>query len=772
MKFIHVLATLIVATLAVCFSGQTIAQNKQSDASISGHIIDAKTGEHLPYVTVMVGGTQIGIQTSSSGHYAIRNLPVGKHDIIASFVGYKDATVSLDIEAGKSYEVNFSLEEESLSLDGVVVSATRNRTSRKMAPTLVNVIDSRIFATTSSPTLAEGLTFQPGVRIENDCQNCGFTQARINGLDGHYSQILIDSRPIFSALAGVYGLEQIPASMIDRVEVVRGGGSALFGASAIGGTINIITKEAMRSSAGISHELTSIGMSGALDNNTSMNASMVTDNGRGGLFVFGQRRSRDGYDADNDGFTEIPTLNTITVGTRGHLRINPFSKLKFEYHGVKEFRRGGDRLDRPAHEALIAEQTEHINNSGSISYDGQSQDGKHIWNTYVSAQHIRRNSYYGTGMDPNAYGKTTDFTAVGGGQYSYKFDRLFFMPAQLTAGLEYNFDNLNDISLGYAHKTAQKINIIGSYLQNEWKNEHWGLLGGVRIDKHNLIRKPIFSPRVNIRYSPFRDLSFRAIYAKGFRAPQAFDEDLHVAVAGGNRIRIKLADNLKEEKSHSFSTSADWYLSLGNVSINLMAEGFFTILKDTYSLRPTGNKTDDGKSTIMERYNGSGAKVYGCTVEGKLAVSKIFSLQGGLTIQRSRYDEAQAWSDDENVAPVSKMFRSPDIYGYMVTCYSPFKNFDIDLSGTYTGSMLTQHLTGSGTDVDVAVNTPSFWDMSCKISYEFNVMKSCRINLHAGVKNIFNAYQKDFDKGELRDSGYIYGPSLPRSLVIGMGLSF
>ena len=109
-----------------------------------------------------------------------------------------------------------------------------------------------------------------------------------------------------------------------------------------------------------------IGMSGALDNNTSVNASMVTDDGRGGLSVFGQRRSRDGYDTDGDGFTEIPALNTITIGTRGHLRLNPFSKLKFEYHGVKEFRRGGDQLDRPAHEALIAEQTEHINNSGSL----------------------------------------------------------------------------------------------------------------------------------------------------------------------------------------------------------------------------------------------------------------------------------------------------------------------------------------------------------------------------------------------------------------------
>ena len=772
MKTIQFSATLAVAAIAMCFSVLAHAQNKLSDASISGHIIDSKTGEHLPYVMVMVGGTQIGIQTSSSGHYAIRNLPLGKHDIIASFVGYKDSAVSMDIEAGKTYEVNFSLEPESLSLDGVVVSATRNRTSRKMAPALVNVIDSRIFASTSSPTLAEGLTFQPGVRIENDCQNCGFTQARINGLDGHYSQILIDSRPIFSALAGVYGLEQIPASMIDRVEVVRGGGSALFGASAIGGTINIITKEAMRSGAGISHELTSIGMSGALDNNTSVNASMVTDDGRGGLSVFGQRRSRNGYDADGDGFTEIPALNTITIGTRGHLRLNSFSKLKFEYHGVKEFRRGGDQLDRPAHEALIAEQTEHINNSGSLSYEGQSQDGKHIWNAYVSAQHISRNSYYGSGMDPKAYGRTTDLTAVGGVQYSYKFNRLLFMPSQLTAGMEYNFDDMKDKSLGYGYKTAQKINIISSYFQNEWKNEHWGLLGGVRIDKHDLIRRPIFSPRVNIRYSPFRDLSFRAIYAKGFRAPQAFDEDLHIAVAGGERIRIKLADNLREEKSHSFSASADWYHTFNNVSINLMAEGFYTMLKDTYSLRQTGDKADDGNSNIMERYNGSGSKVYGCTMEGKLAISTAFSLQAGLTIQRSRYDEAQAWSDDEAVAPVRDLFRSPNVYGYMVACYSPFKNFDIDLSGTYTGPMLAQHLKGSGTDVDVAVSTPSFWDMSCKISYEFNIMKICRLNLHAGVKNIFNAYQKDFDQGELRDSGYIYGPSLPRSLVVGMGLNF
>ena len=770
MRKIHIFAA-FAAILALSASSLAYSQTK-TDTTISGHVTDAKTGEHLPYITILLKGTNIGTQTSASGHYTLRNLPVGKFEIVATSIGYKESSQIIELKRGESYEANFLLEEGNLAIEEVVVSATRNHSSRKEAPTLVNVVDNSIFVKTVSPTLADGLVFQPGVRVENDCQNCGFSQARINGLDGHYSQILIDSRPIFSSLAGVYGLEQIPATMIERVEVVRGGGSALFGASAIGGTINIITKEPMSSSAEIKHDFTSIGITSATDNNTNINASIVSDDGRAGLFVFGQRRSRDGYDADSDGFTEIPTINSITIGTRGNIRISPYSKINFEYHGLKEYRRGGDALDRPAHEALIAEQTEHINNSGSISYDGQSPDGKHAWSTYISAQHISRNSYYGGGMDPNAYGKTKDFTGVAGAQYSYKFSRLLLMPSQLTIGMEYNYDKLHDISLGYNYQTNQSVHIVGAYLQNEWKNAHWSLLAGVRMDKHNLISRAIFSPRVNIRYSPFRDLGFRLIYAGGFRAPQAFEEDLHILMVGGERTRILLAENLKEERSHSFSLSGDWYHSFGTLQLNLMAEGFLTLLKDTYALRKTGQMADDGMSTITERYNGPGAKVFGATLEGKLSIGSNMSLQAGITLQRSRYDEPQHWSDDESVEPTREIFRSPNCYGYLVACYTPFKNFDIDISGTYTGPMITQHMVGSGTNVDVAVRTPSFWDMGIKINYELSIMGICHLNIHAGIKNIFNSYQKDFDQGELRDSGYIYGPSLPRSIVIGTGLKF
>ena len=148
----------------------------------------------------------------------------------------------------------------------------------------------------------------------------------INGLDGPYTQILIDSPPIFSALAGVYGLEQIPANMIDRVEVMRGGGSALFGLSAIAGTINIITKEPSRNSAQFSHILTGIGDASVFENNTTLNASLVSDNQKLGLAVFGQNRERAGYDYDEDGFTELPKLKNQTVGLCSYIKTGDYSK--------------------------------------------------------------------------------------------------------------------------------------------------------------------------------------------------------------------------------------------------------------------------------------------------------------------------------------------------------------------------------------------------------------------------------------------------------------
>ena len=310
-----IIRQLVIVIGTVLFSLVAHAANdtKDTDANIYGHVINKKTSKHIPNVTISVKGTLIATQTDASGHYFLKNLPEGKFTLEANMDGFRTISKSAVLHRDSTIELNFKLDPSDIDLDDAVVSANRIETKRRLAPTLVNVLGSKMFDLTQSTCLVQGLNFQPGVRTEDDCQNCGFTQVRINGLDGHYSQILINSRPIYSSLNGVYGLEQIPSNMIDRVEVVRGGGSALYGASAIGGTINVITKDPIRNSASFGHTFMSLGHN-SFDNITMGNASLVTDNNKAGVYVFGQSRERKGYDYDRDGYTELPELSNQTFG--------------------------------------------------------------------------------------------------------------------------------------------------------------------------------------------------------------------------------------------------------------------------------------------------------------------------------------------------------------------------------------------------------------------------------------------------------------------------
>lgn len=659
---------------------------------------------------------------------------------------------------------------DAFMLDQVVVTSSKSEVKRRNSPALVNVMPSTLLTTVGACSLADGLSFQPGVRVENDCQNCGFTQVRINGLDGHYSQILMNSRPVFSALTGVYGLEQIPANMIDRVEVMRGGGSALFGSSAIGGTVNIITKDPSENSARVSHTLMSIGPSGKLDNNTTLNASVVTNNNKAGIFIYGQSRYRDGYDHNDDGFTEVAQLKTQTLGARTFLRTSDASKLTLEYHNTHEYRRGGDQLDEPAHLAMIAEQVEHDIHGGEATFDLWMRDHTDKLSVFTAMMSTKRKSYYGSDMDPNAYGRTSDIVVTAGTQWTHPMQRFLFMPAELVAGLEYSYNRLHDVTIGYEHDILQKVNIYSGYLQNEWRNDRWGFLIGARVDKHSLIDHAIVSPRANLRFNPSRGCNFRLSYSTGFRSPQAYDEDFHVAIVGGDRVVTVLAPGLKQESSQSVSASADLYHTFGRVQTNLLIEGFYTDLSDVFALRQLDAPDAQGNA-VLERYNGSGARVMGLNIEAKAFFSARFDIQAGVTLQRSRYKKPEVWSDNPDVAPVKRMFRTPDAYGYFTANWQIAKPLKAIVTGTFTGPMTVQHMEGSGTDIDLAVRTESFFDASAKLVYCFNIFRQVDIDVTAGVSNIFNSYQRDFDSGPRRDSGYIYGPSLPRCLTAGVSIS-
>ena len=653
---------------------------------------------------------------------------------------------------------------KTVGLDEVVVSANKNTVKRKDAPVVVNVISARLFEQVNAPDLAKSLSYQSGLRVENNCQNCGFPQVRINGLEGPYSQILINSRPVVSSLAGVYGLEQIPASMVERVEVVRGGGSALFGANAVGGTINIITKDPKSNSFQVGNTLSLIGGS-AWEDNMSANASMVGHDNDYGIAFYQSYRNRQPYDHDGDGFSEIGKLSSHTLGLRGFYRPSQFTRLGIEYHTTNEFRRGGNKFDLEPHLTDITEQTRHIINSGGLNYDIAWKEWAQKVSIFSSVQHIDRNSYYGAQQDPDAYGKTKDLTYVGGATYTGKFSSMLFAPGTLTAGVEYQYNSLHDIMTGYNRDLKQDVKIGSLYAQGEWNINKVTLLAGMRLDSHNLIDNPIFSPRLNMMWKPKDNVQARLTWSTGFRAPQAYDEDLHVTAVGGEGVIIRLADGLKPEYSNSFSGSVDWTLYSGHFQFNILAETFHTSLSDVFYLQNIGVDADG--NTVQERRNGSGAKVYGVNFDAKAAHGSNFFVQAGLTLQRSRYNELTTWSEDPEVAPVRDMPRTPDVYGYFTMNIQPVKRLDISLSGIYTGRMHVPHFG----EQDEMVHTPDFVELSSKIAYTFSLGHHLNMQVNAGIQNILNAFQKDLDRGTFRDSGYFYGPTQPRTVYVGFKVS-
>ena len=817
------------ATFALSIPIGMRAENEvkeKTDANIKGSVVDSKTQQPLSHASVLVVGTVITTTTDAEGHYALNNLPLGKVKIEVRSAGYRTLRQEVTTERNYTTETNFELAPDEIALDEVVVSANRSLTLRRESPVIVNVLDTKLFESTHSTTLAQGLNFQPGVRTEDNCTNCGFSQVRINGLDGHYSQILVDSRPVFTALQGVYGLEQIPANMVERVEIVRGGGSALFGASAIGGTINIITKEPSENSAELAHTITgATNGSTAFDNNTTGNVSVVTTNGRAGFYLYAQSRHRSAYDRDGDGYTDLPTLDNKTLGLSTFLRLTDYSKVTLKYHGLKEFRRGGNNLFLPPHEANIAEQIEHTINGGSLAYDLFNPNGKGHFSAYASFQNVDRKSYYGglgelasaaegqkalneayklgLSLDMSeedaaklpddqqeilanaqaydkaqrAYNVTHNINYIAGAQYVHNFDRLLFMPTDLTVGAEYSFDRIKDRSLGYNSLLEQRVRISSAFVQNEWKNAHWRLLLGGRLDKHNLISHLIFSPRVNLRYNPTPNANFRLTYAGGFRAPQAFDEDLHTKISDGDRVKIALAKDLKEERSHSFSASADLYKSFGTVQTNLLIEGFYTRLNNMFATRKLADDVVIDGARVEERYNSNGATVFGLNLEGKASLTSWAQLQAGFTWQSSRYRTAEEWDDDaaDEFKTTKRLLRTPDTYGYFTLNVRPMIDFNVSLSGVYTGRMYVGHPKGGSErtkDFSIIEHTPSFLTLNLKLAYDFYLYNQVKLQASAGVQNLLDAYQKDLDKGPSRASDYVYGPTQPRSLFLGVKISY
>lgn len=752
----------LVIILIFCFNAIIAQHDNNKMHEISGTI--TANNETLAFVSVYLEGTSKGVISDENGNYIIK-ANHGDYTLVVQAIGYSIEKKSIHLDSDIS--LSFNLKEDVLGLDQVVISATKTSLNRKEAPVLVTVTNAKDLQQINATSLIDGLTFQPGLRTETNCQNCGFSQIRINGLDGAYSQILINSRPVFSSLNGIYGLEQIPSNMIEQIEVTRGGGSAIFGANAIAGTINIITKDPVENGYQINSKLNWIDGK-APESVLSFNSTNVSKNLNKGITFYGMYRHRKNYDANDDGFSELPKLNNLNFGLKSFYNFSDKKKLTAEFTTLQEFRRGGDQLDLPAHEVFIAEEIKNKIVGGGLTYEYYSPSDKNKISLYSNIQNTLSNNYYGANQDPDGYGITKDITFLSGLQHNYKINQFLGGSLKLTSGAEYNFNKITeDRRNALVDFFKQETNTLGVFTQADWKvRKNLKILTGIRGEyfESNIKDKSLFvlNPRVSLLYNITEDISFRTGYSQGFRAPQFFSEDVHSEIITGEIRNVTLSNDIKEEKSHSFIGSLEYSHKHEDHQFLVTLEGFFTRINNPFVYEDRG--VDGNGLLLKEKINGDRATVNGVNVEVKYSPNPKYSIQLGGTAQNSYYEN---YYEPEAGISTNKIVRTPQLYGNALINYTPNKKWDFNLSAVLTGKMYVPHVAGYVTNTSLE-ETPTMLDIGLNTGYTIRIDNKNDIKLIGGIKNIFNNYQDDFDKGIDRDPNYVYGPTQPRTYFIGV----
>ncbi len=733
--------------------------------SLTGKITSAD--KPVPFAYAAIEQLNLGSMADERGNFTLKNLPEGRFTLKTTSLGFMPASREVVISKNKSQHVEIQLTEMPFALNAVVVSGTRTERRRLDNPVAVNVLTESAFQVTQSNTLSEGLCFQPGLRMETDCQTCNYTQLRMNGLGGAYSQILVDNRPVFTSLMSLYSLEQIPASQIERVEIVKGGGSVLYGSSAIAGTVNVITKIPDKNSWSLSQNSSLIDGE-APDHFFNGNATILNEEKNAGVSIFASHRNRREYDANGDGFSELPKLRNNTFGFKTFLRPDARHSLELNAWSIQEFRRGGNAFDLPADRADQSEERNQQILLGGLDYRFTPTSGFFNLNAYLAGQVTTRTHY--TGIDQaDGWGNTDSKTLTGGLQIN-RNQPLLNRPNTLTLGIEHQHDDTFDEIAAYGYLIDQVTDLTGLFLQSDWEvTPKLTLLSGLRFNKHNFVDEIITTPRLSALLKPVENLQLRASYARGFKAPQAFEADMHITFAGGGVALTGFDPNLRQETSSSYTVSLDFNRPKTNYIYGFTLDAFHTRLFDAFVLEETG--TDDQGNIRLLRKNGGNSTVQGVTLEGRFNYDQIIQLQGGLTIQSSQFDDPIAWSAE--IPGTKDYLRTPNRYGFFTLSILPEKNLNGSLSGVYTGPMQVPHFGGApGVERDVLFRSPDFTEINCKLNYQLHLHSmETDLEFSAGVQNIFNAYQSDFDTGRYRDSNYIYGPARPRTFFVGVKFS-
>ncbi|NCB07529.1 MAG: TonB-dependent receptor [Bacteroidia bacterium] len=790
---------------------QSHAQEK-TDAMLFGDVKSVKTKEHIPYVTISVKGTNLGTVTDGTGHYKISHLPVGKNFIVAQSMGYKSQEKVVIMEKGKPVNLFFELEEDVLNLEQVVVTGTRSEHFIKDVPVRTEVITAKAIENKNASNLYQALEGTPGIRVEQQCQYCNFTMIRMQGLGAEHTQVLINGQPMYSGLAGVYGLQQLSTVDIDKIEVVKGAGSALYGSGAVAGAINIVTKE-----PGFVPTTTAEVQFGSYGTNKyDISSSMRNEKGNIGLNIFAQRYTENAIDQTGPGLTQDEVRNKDGISDRVMTNLtnagfglyidNPFfdnDKLTLHGKSVFEKREGGTMIDDYFRNPLT-DGTENITTDRyetSLAYTKPIKTNSELNFLLAYIKHDRNatnDSYLGDYMathndevpdlrnmrpylaNENSYTSTLSFNSHLG-RHSFIAGAQFFYDKLEESGMYVVVDEesgyLGESYRSVADKSAREF---GFFVQDEWSlTDKLMVVPGVRFDHHHSgeeykADKQVFAsnnfpktsfdetainPRFAIKYAVSDRFTLRANAGTGFRAPYGFSEDLHLC---SGSPRVWKSSDLNPEKSISYNFSADYY----GLNVRLSANLFRTDLKNKIGF------TDADASVAALGYDYQWKNIDDAFVQGVefsviANLARYLDMGIDVTLNQGEYKNVREdWVGTEYKSVSKYISRFPTTTGNLKVEYAP-ETWTFTVTGNYQGTMYidyyNEEIAPELGDQSKIKKTDPFMLFNARVSKKLNQFK-----MYAGVNNIFNYVQ---DEKHLDDAAFMYAPVLGTMFYGGISLT-
>ncbi|PIU45066.1 MAG: TonB-dependent receptor [Ignavibacteriales bacterium CG07_land_8_20_14_0_80_59_12] len=762
--------------------------------SIKGIVIDVKTKEPLIGVNVVIEGTTLGAATAPDGSYVIIAVPGGKYKLMASMMGYMTVVKNVEVRAGGTVTVDFELKENVLELGAVVVSGTRTPHFIKDAPVRTEVITARMIEQKAAPNLYEALEGVPGIRVEQQCSYCNFSIVRMQGMESGHCQVLIDGQPIYSGLAGVYGLQQLPTANIERIEVVKGAGSALYGSSAIAGVINIITKQP--TAEPFIEAACSFGT--ANTNNYTLAASRKV--GTMDVMVTAQKNTANEIDEDGDGFTDRVKSDNLALG----LMLNAYNilgddRLSFTGRTLNESRQGGELATWENPFAPSAENIKTTRYETGIGYKNRFRYGNEITLNFGYTLHHRNatndaflgdyEAIHGTLptidemqpylADENLY--VVDFN------YSHPF-----ASHRLLGGVQYSHNKLEetgryvivddtdpDYGGTYTSESEKHADDLGAYLQDEVAiSDALELVLGARYDIHHSqdnfggsgkvaprerikldYDEQAFSPRFAVRLKASPKFTLRGSVGTGFRVPYGFSEDLHLC---SGSPRVNKPAGLKPEKSVSFNLGADYSGERFTANANLFRTNLHNKIGFT-----DASEVSKRMGYTYEWDNIGDAYTQGIELGATALLVRDLVFDLNLAYTDAQYEnERQDWVENHpEYAEDSKYIpRVPKITAGIGLTYTP-GNWDLALNWDYTGRMYIDYYKDEDIEQQGSkiVHTPDFFVVNAKIARSF----SNGVTLSVGAKNLFDYVQKERHRD---NAAFMYAPYTGRIIYGGVKL--